>query len=120
MTYIPEKLYMTVFERDEYKCVYCGSTETLEIDHVIPVCQGGTNDIENLVTACRHCNRSKSGRTPEEWERSKEPKPVWHFNAKLPLWVEEYVKFAAWKNRKSVTQYILELIERDKEQHNER
>ena len=32
-----------------------------------PVCQGGSNDYENLVTACKSCNRSKAGKTPEQW-----------------------------------------------------
>jgi len=35
----------------------------LEIDHVIPVCQGGTNDDENLIVACEDCNRGKGGKT---------------------------------------------------------
>jgi hypothetical protein len=32
----------------------------LEIDHIIPVVDGGTNDRANLVTACFDCNRGKS------------------------------------------------------------
>ena len=49
-----------------YKC--CASAETeldfgddviLEVDHVLPVCEGGTNDIDNLVTSCKDCNRGK-------------------------------------------------------------
>jgi len=56
-----------VFERDGYACTYCGATEDLACDHVIPLIQGGTNDMENLTTACRSCNCEKSGRTPEEW-----------------------------------------------------
>lgn len=36
---------------------------TLHVDHILPVCQGGTNDIENLITACSDCNLGKSGRT---------------------------------------------------------
>lgn len=27
------------------------------------------DEIENLVTACPHCNISKKDRTPEEWKR---------------------------------------------------
>ena len=30
-----------------------------EIDHVIPIREGGTNNIENLKLSCRYCNRSK-------------------------------------------------------------
>lgn len=51
-----------VFERDGYRCVYCGATAqtaTLEIDHVIPLAHGGSSDSTNLVTACRDCNNGK-------------------------------------------------------------
>ena len=57
-----------VFARDNYVCRYCGSRgRRLECDHVVPVSMGGSSDPENLVTACKTCNRSKRARTPEEW-----------------------------------------------------
>ena len=31
-----------------------------EIDHVIPICRGGNNEIENLKLSCRPCNRRKN------------------------------------------------------------
>lgn len=60
---IPSKLRHAVFQRDNYRCVECGATNketTLEIDHIIPVAKGGTNDISNLQTLCKECNRAKS------------------------------------------------------------
>jgi 5-methylcytosine-specific restriction endonuclease McrA len=33
---------------------------------VLPVSQGGRDTWMNVVTACRHCNQTKSGRTPEQ------------------------------------------------------
>lgn len=39
----------------------------LELDHVIPEWAGGEPGPENVVLACRPCNRSKKNRTPEEW-----------------------------------------------------
>lgn len=58
-----------VFERDHWTCQYCGTVEADQwhCDHVYPLSRGGTNDIENLVTACRSCNSSKGAKTPEEW-----------------------------------------------------
>ena len=46
--------------RDGKQCQYCGSTEDLTIDHVIPRCRGGERwDANNCVTACRTCNQRK-------------------------------------------------------------
>ncbi|MBU0490949.1 MAG: HNH endonuclease [Chloroflexi bacterium] len=56
-----------VFRRDNYVCQYCGQPgRSLTLDHVIPRHRGGVHSWDNLVTACRACNRRKGGRTPEE------------------------------------------------------
>ena len=68
---IPNNLKQAVFERDKYTCQYCGCTcSDLEVDHIIPVSKGGTDDIRNLATACMMCNRAKGNRilTVEELE----------------------------------------------------
>ncbi len=51
-----------VFDRDAYRCVYCGvvfAAEDLTTDHVQPRVRGGDRSGGNLVTACRACNRAK-------------------------------------------------------------
>ena len=45
--------------RDGYRCVYCGSTDNLTIDHVVPQCKGGSTDAANCRTACLACNQAK-------------------------------------------------------------
>lgn len=67
---------INVFKRDNFTCVYCGSTkrEDLTIDHVIPQSKGGPNTWNNLVTACKSCNSEKSDLTLEEYGKSI-PKP---------------------------------------------
>ena len=66
---IPDWLRRAVLARDDYICRYCGRrAQTLDVDHVVPVKQGGRSTFDNLVTACAKCNRSKGGRTPEEAE----------------------------------------------------
>lgn len=48
--------------RDNFCCVYCGSRApiaVLEVDHRIPRASGGSDDDDNLVTACWSCNRGK-------------------------------------------------------------
>lgn len=58
----------SVLATSNYRCGYCGTADgPFDLDHVIPVSQGGSNDEENLIAACWRCNRSKGGRTPEEW-----------------------------------------------------
>lgn len=37
------------------------------VDHLTPVSRGGTDEEENLVTACRRCNSLKKDRTLEEF-----------------------------------------------------
>jgi hypothetical protein len=49
--------------RDGNRCVICRQTnDTLEIDHVLPVRAGGTDDLDNLRLVCRAFNRG--GRCP--------------------------------------------------------
>ena len=55
-----------VFLRDSFSCQYCGRTEDLTFDHVIPRSRGGRTTWENIVTACAPCNLAKGGRTPRE------------------------------------------------------
>lgn len=55
-------------------CWYCGieihPLDPWQIDHQIPVAAGGTDDLDNLVPACRPCNRLKSDRDPEQFKES--------------------------------------------------
>ena len=54
----------SIFKIDNYTCQYCYKRGgVLTMDHVVPLCSGGSNDDSNLVTACRTCNMSK-GKKP--------------------------------------------------------
>jgi 5-methylcytosine-specific restriction endonuclease McrA len=64
---IPLTLSERVFilNRDKKTCRICGRKApdvSLEVDHIIPVDKGGTNDPSNLETLCFDCNRGKSDR----------------------------------------------------------
>lgn len=58
------KLRFKVFRRDHYRCCLCGASAAngrrLEVDHRVPVANGGTNDLGNLWTLCFECNRGKA------------------------------------------------------------
>jgi hypothetical protein len=62
---INNSLRFDIFKRDNFKCIYCGSSPAinnntqLEVDHVIPVSKGGDNSISNLKTICKECNSGK-------------------------------------------------------------
>lgn len=56
-------------------CAYCGSTQNLATDHLIPKKKGGQDIGENFVWACRTCNSSKSDTDMLEWTSKKEIKP---------------------------------------------
>jgi 5-methylcytosine-specific restriction endonuclease McrA len=58
-----------IFIRDENTCQYCGQrlpTRELTLEHICPVSRGGASDWENVVLACKSCNRKKANRTPQE------------------------------------------------------
>lgn len=48
-----------MFERDGYRCVQCGATEDLTLDHIVPIGHGGSMAVTNLQTMCRTCNHAK-------------------------------------------------------------
>ena len=52
-------------EKWEHKCAYCGSTENLTIDHIVPQSKGGIDFTKNVVCACHNCNQSKGH---EHWK----------------------------------------------------
>lgn len=62
------RLRNLVKKRDLSQCQYCGEfTDDGELDHVIPLSRGGTDAIDNLVWACKQCNRSKHNRMPDDF-----------------------------------------------------
>ena len=61
---ISKKVRFLVFERDFFTCQYCGRKPNcddvvLHIDHIIPIKQGGSDEMSNLVTSCSSCNLGK-------------------------------------------------------------
>lgn len=62
---IGNKLRFEVFKRDKFTCQYCGKSAPdvlLQVDHVEPVADGGSNDMLNLITSCFECNSGKGAR----------------------------------------------------------
>lgn len=65
---IDQTLSWKVFRRDGYACRYCGKDSVpLTVDHVDTWEDGGATIEDNLVTACRRCNKTRGNRTIVEW-----------------------------------------------------
>ena len=63
---LENKLRFEILERDHFTCQFCGkqAPETqLEVDHLQSKAEGGSDKPDNLVAACRDCNRGKGGRS---------------------------------------------------------
>jgi 5-methylcytosine-specific restriction endonuclease McrA len=48
-------------------CAYCGAGGDLQVEHVIPISQGGEHHLGNIVPACSTCNYSKGTSPVREW-----------------------------------------------------
>lgn len=74
-----------IFERDDFRCVYCAGrypADTLTVDHVEPRARGGDNSAGNLVTACCACNTRKGSL------------PAWAFLTARPLERANFLELA--------------------------
>nr|DAW68071.1 MAG TPA: replisome organizer [Caudoviricetes sp.] len=62
--------WKAVLDYFNHECAYCGSKEDLEQEHIVPVSDGGTYAIGNIVPACRKCNASKGNKNLDDWYRN--------------------------------------------------
>ncbi len=70
---IPLEARKFVLERNNYQCQSCHkidlTAKSLQVDHIIPLAQGGANDLSNLQTLCAKCNREKSAKIDPRFRR---------------------------------------------------
>lgn len=66
-----------VYKKYGGKCAYCGrdlDLKKMQVDHIVPVRDGGTNERDNLNPSCRICNHYKRGDSLEffrQWKLGK-------------------------------------------------
>ena len=61
-----------VLQRDERTCQYCGTRKgRIEVDHVVPRSENGSDRVSNLVTSCRKRNQKKDNRSLAEFLKRK-------------------------------------------------
>lgn len=72
-----KKVRETVYEKYGGRCAYCGrkiAYKDMQVDHFLPlrawgIEDAGTDDITNLMPACRMCNHYKRANTLETFRR---------------------------------------------------
>jgi hypothetical protein len=54
-----------IARRAQNFCEYCKVfvPDTFEIEHIIPLIQGGSNELDNLAVSCGGCNNRKGAKT---------------------------------------------------------
>jgi superfamily II DNA or RNA helicase len=62
-----------ILKRDLKKCLCCGETKNLQIDHINPRSLGGSNSPENLQTLCGKCNGGVKQKEIIDFRISKTP-----------------------------------------------
>ena len=51
-------------------CFYCGDTDNITMEHLVPLSRGGRHSIGNLAPMCESCNKSKQDKLLVEWKKS--------------------------------------------------
>lgn len=72
------------------QCVRCGSTKSLEIDHIVPKSRGGTDEDSNKRLLCCACHDYRHARDKiiEEIDRQLSLLGTKHFNSvKFTMWI---------------------------------
>lgn len=55
--------WIEIMKKYNGKCLCCGSSEKISIDHIIPISKGGGHVADNVQPLCISCNSSKSVKT---------------------------------------------------------
>jgi len=91
---ISPEIQRLVRQRANRLCEYCHTSEQWQyvrftVDHVIPLAQGSSDDLDNLALACFHCNRKKADKLTALDPDSGEEVPL--FNSRRDVWSEHFI-----------------------------
>jgi Zn finger protein HypA/HybF involved in hydrogenase expression len=70
---VAQKTKKIVAASQEWKCKACSSIlkETYEVDHIVALCNNGSNELSNLQALCPNCHRHKTFHEPKLKKREK-------------------------------------------------
>jgi hypothetical protein len=85
--------YPAVSERAGHRCEYCRAPEAIfnlcfEVEHIMPLSRGGTDEVDNLALACRACNLHKASHLTVESDE--DPTPVRLFHPREDHWEDHF------------------------------
>ena len=80
--------------RAQGRCEYCQSPEdfsldTFTVDHIQPVADAGSNELDNLAFACHNCNNRKQDDTAVLDAQTGEQVPLYH--PRNDVWSDHFV-----------------------------
>ena len=98
-----------IYQKYNGHCAYCGreiAFRDMQVDHLIPKANGGTDDMDNLMPSCRSCNHYKRAETLESFRRMIETIPV-------KLGKREYIfkvgmTYGFWNDKKRKVKFYFE------------
>ena len=65
---IEQRVSWAVYKRDHYRCCYCGRDGVpLTVDHLVLWEDGGPSIEDNLLSACRKCNKTRGNQQYDQW-----------------------------------------------------
>ena len=69
---------LIIYHKCNGHCAYCGTPieySQMQADHIIPLHNGGKDELDNMLPACRSCNHYKSTLTLEKFRYALERQP---------------------------------------------
>lgn len=93
MKRVSESVRLVVKQRAQGRCEYCRFPQSLstfgfQVDHIIAVKHGGTNETDNLAWACFRCNNLKGSDPGSYDEQTKQLTPF--FNPRTQTWDDHF------------------------------
>lgn len=67
--YRTPEIIRRLYLRQDGECRGCGNgylQKDMQVDHVVPLARGGSDDLSNLQLLCAHCNTTKGTGTMED------------------------------------------------------
>lgn len=81
--HLSNELKNKVYDKCNSKCIKCNIEENLDIDHIKPLCLGGSNELDNLQLLCKGCHSEKCKEERENGPYFKIDKIVSSYNGKV-------------------------------------